>query len=86
MTISFVISTLAELAWLAIIIRAVLSWLPGVSALQPAARFFVRITDPLIVPIRRYLPPVGGLDFSPLVAILLIWLAESILLVLLAGH
>ena len=86
MTISNVISTLAELAILAIIIRAILSWLPGVSALQPVARFFNTITDPLIEPIRRRLPSAGGLDLSPLVAIVLIWLVESILLVLLAGH
>lgn len=84
--ISYVISTLAELALLAIIIRAVLSWLPGVSALQPIARFFNKITDPLIEPIRRRLPSAGGIDFSPLVAILLIWLVETILLTVLAGH
>ena len=86
MTISDVISTLAELALLAIIIRAVLGWLPGVSAFQPIVRFFNKITDPLIEPIRRRLPPVGGLDLSPLVALLLIWLVENILLVLLAGR
>jgi YggT family protein len=86
MTISYVISILAELIFLAIIIRAVLSWLPGVSALQPVARFFNRITDPLIEPIRRRLPPLGGFDVSPIVAVLLIWLVESILLALLAGH
>jgi YggT family protein len=86
MTISYVISTLAELLFLAIIIRAVLSWLPGVSALQPVARFFNKITDPLIEPIRRRLPPVGGFDVSPIVAVLLIWVVESILLALLAGH
>jgi YggT family protein len=85
-TISYVISTLAELLFLAIIIRAVLSWLPGVSALQPVARFFNKITDPLIEPIRRRLPPVGGFDVSPIVAVLLIWVVESILLALLVGH
>ena len=86
MTISYVISIVAELIVLALIIRAVLSWLPGVSALQPIARFFNKITDPLIEPIRRRLPPLGGIDFSPLIALLLIWLVENILLVLLAGH
>ena len=86
MTISYVISTLAELVFLAIIIRAVLSWLPGISALQPVARFFNKITDPLIEPIRRRLPPLGGFDLSPVVAVLLIWLIESVLLVVLAGH
>lgn len=86
MTISYVISTLAELLILALIIRALLSWLSGVSALQPIARFFNKITDPLIEPIRRRLPPVGGIDFSPVVALVLIWLVENILLVVLAGH
>lgn len=86
MTISYVISTLAELLILALIIRALLSWLSGVSALQPVARFFNKITDPLIVPIRRRLPPVGGIDLSPIVALVLILLAENILLVVLAGH
>lgn len=86
MTISALISTVAELIFLAIIIRAILSWLPGVSALQPVARFINTITDPLIEPIRRRLPPVGGFDFSPIIAILLIWVVENIALFLLAGH
>ena len=86
MSISSVISILAELIMLAIIIRAVLSWLPGVSALQPVARFINKITDPLIEPIRRRLPLAGGIDFAPLVAIILIWILESLLLVLLAGR
>lgn len=86
MTISGLISIVAELLILAIIIRAILSWLTSVSALDPIARFFNMITNPLIEPIRRRLPPIGGIDFSPLVALLLIWLVENIVLALLGGH
>ena len=86
MSISYLISVVAELAILAIIISSILSWLTGVTALQPVARFFNTITNPLIGPIRRILPPVGGLDFSPIVAVFLIWVVENVLLVLLAGH
>lgn len=86
MTISYVISTLAELLILALIIRTLLSWLTGISALQPVAHFFNKITDPLIEPIRRRLPSVGGIDFSPFVALVLIWIVESLLLSVLAGH
>jgi YggT family protein len=81
-----VISIVAELLFLALIIRAVLSWLTGVVALQPIARFFNRVTDPILEPIRRIVPPLGGIDMSPLIAMLVIWLAESLLLTLLAGH
>lgn len=86
MTISSMVSLLAGLLIFALIIRALLSWLPGVSVLQPIARFFNTITDPLIEPIRRRLPSLGGIDFSPFVALVLIWLVENILLVVLAGH
>jgi YggT family protein len=86
MIFSRVISTLADLIILAIIISSILSWLTGVVALQPVARFFNRITEPLIEPIRRRLPPLGGIDFSPLIAILLIWAVENILLFVLAGR
>lgn len=86
MSISYVISTLAELLVLAIIIRAILSWFAGVSGLQPVVHFFEQVTDPVIKPIRQRLPLVGGIDLSPLVAIVLIWIVENILLVLLAGH
>ena len=85
-SISSVISIVAELLFLALIIRAVLSWLTGVVALQPIARFFNRVTDPILEPIRRIVPPLGGIDMSPLIAMLVIWLAESLLLTLLAGH
>lgn len=84
--ISYIVSLVAQLLILALIIRAILSWLPGVSALQPIARFFNMITDPLIEPIRRRLPLMGGLDLSPLAALLLIWLVENVLLMVLAGH
>lgn len=83
--VSHVVYILAQLAILAIIIRAILSWVPGVRALQPVARFFNGITDPLLEPVRRRLPSMGGLDFSPMVAILLIWAVEYILLFLLHG-
>jgi YggT family protein len=83
--ISEVISIVAELAVLALIVRAVLSWVPGVAALQPVARAVNRITDPLLEPIRRRLPSGGGIDFSPIVAVLLIWVVEYILLFLLHG-
>ena len=86
MTLSYVVSLVAELLIIAIIIRTLLSWLSGVSALQPIARFFNTITDPLIKPIRRRLPPLGGIDFSPLVALVLIWLVENVLLFVLVGH
>ena len=66
------------LTW-AIIIRALLSWF-SFSGAQPVFRLLVEITEPVLGPIRRVLPTAGMLDFSPLVALLLIQVISNILL------
>lgn len=59
-----------------ILIRIIFSW--GMVGLRnPAMRFLVRATDPLLVPLRRIIPPLGVFDISPLVALLLIWLFQA---------
>jgi YggT family protein len=59
-----------------ILIRIIFSW--GMVGLRnPVMRFLVRATDPLLVPLRRIIPPLGFFDISPLVAFLLIWLFQT---------
>lgn len=86
MTISFLVATIAQLFIFAIIARALLSWFPGVRALTPVTVFLHEATDPILQPIQQRLRPIGGFDFSPIVAIVLISILESLLLNLLAGH
>jgi len=69
------IFTLYSLAFIA---RAVLSWM-RISYEHPAARFLIQITEPLLAPLRRLIPPIGGLDFTPVVALLLLGLVEQLL-------
>jgi len=63
---------------LAIIARALLSWI-RISYYHPLARLLIRITEPVLAPLRRYIPPVGGMDFTPLVALIILWIAEWLL-------
>jgi YggT family protein len=76
---------LTILFWI-IIIQFVVSWLVLFNVINvhsPGVRAFVnainRITDPLYRPIRKLLPDFGGLDFSPLVVIILIQIAHMLL-------
>jgi YggT family protein len=73
------IDTLFALYTLAIIARALLPVF-GLGYAHPVMRFLYTITEPLLAPIRRRLPYAGPWDFSPLVLILLLWLAEQILI------
>jgi YggT family protein len=60
----------------AIIIRALLSWF-SISGSQPLFRLLMEITEPVLAPIRRILPGGMMLDFSPLIAILLIQIVSN---------
>jgi YggT family protein len=52
-------------------VQAILSWVgPGVS--NPAGSILWSVNEPLLRPVRRLIPPVSGLDLSPLVAILVL--------------
>jgi YggT family protein len=63
---------------LAIIARSLLPWF-RMDYYHPVMRFLIRITEPVLAPLRRYIPPMGGLDFTPTVALLLLWFVERLL-------
>jgi YggT family protein len=60
---------------LAIFIRIIFMWV-GVSYANRLMRFLFRLTEPLLGPLRRSLPPVGMFDVSPIVAFLILWLCQ----------
>ena len=62
----------------AIIIQAILSWVSP-SQHNPAVSILRSLTAPALSPIRRYLPATGGLDLSPLVAIVVFYLLRILL-------
>jgi len=79
----FTLTFLQILTW-AIIARALVSWLP----IDPSSALYqllFRVTEPIIDPIRRILPPMGFIDLSPLAAILLLWMMQSLVVNLTAA-
>jgi YggT family protein len=74
--IGFIISGLISIYILFIIIRIVFSW-GMLSYTNRVMRFLVDVTEPLLGPLRRTIPPLGWLDISPLVAILILWLFQQ---------
>lgn len=73
------ISDAAQVLALLIIVRALLTWIPSVDYGHPVLRAIVRVTDPLLLPIRRVVPPLGGIDVTPIVALILIQVARYLL-------
>ena len=61
---------------LAIFIRIILSFV-AVRYGNPLMRYLYRITEPLLGPLRRTIPPVGMFDISPIVAFVILWLCQA---------
>jgi len=76
------IISLLNLFSFAIFARAILSFFPlsPSSPMASVAHFLYRLTEPVLAPIRRVLPPMGGLDLSPLVVIIGIQILTSFLI------
>lgn len=62
-----------------LVARFLLSWIPNVNYHHPVVRFIYRTTDFVVRPFQGILPPVGSLDFSPLVMFLVLRLGYSLL-------
>jgi len=54
-----------------IIIRAIMSWI-NPNPYHQLVQFIYQITDPVLNMVRRYIPPIAGLDLSPIIVILVI--------------
>jgi YggT family protein len=78
------ISILGEVIVISIIIRALLSWFMPTDS-GPFGRILADITDPILRPIRRALPPLGGFDLSPILAIILVQIISSLLVQVVRG-
>jgi YggT family protein len=79
MPFTFIVERLFQLVYVLLIIRVVLSWIPNVNYYHPVIHFIFRVTSLILDPIRRVVPPVAGLDLSPLVAIVLLQLLLRLL-------
>jgi YggT family protein len=78
----FLVSGVFTLLMIALFVRVISSWF-GISPYRPWMRPVMALTDWIINPIRRILPPLGMLDLSPLVAWLVLSLVRSFVLSLL---
>jgi YggT family protein len=77
------INAVAGALTLAIFARVVVSWVPTLRLPLDLGEFVWDVTEPILGPIRRMLPFMGGIDLSPFLAILLVQAAGAVLVAIL---
>ena len=74
--VGFILYGLIALYILLILIRIVFSW-GMVSYSNRLMRFLIDVTEPLLGPLRRIIPPLGWMDISPIVVFIILWLFQQ---------
>ena len=79
----FILRTLFDLYVLVFVLRLLMQWV-RVDTRNPFVQFILRVTNPLVMPLRRLLPPVGRLDSATLMALLGLQMLGTVLITQLA--
>jgi YggT family protein len=83
-----IINLLFNALYLLILARIVISFLrvsPYHPTWGPIMRFIYDVTEPIMAPVRRILPPMSGLDFSPMIVLILAGVVRQILIQIVVG-
>ncbi|MBD1936785.1 YggT family protein [Microcoleus sp. FACHB-68] len=73
------LSTFLSIYLVLLFIRILLSWFPNVNWFDPPFSIVAQLTDPYLNVFRSIIPPLGGIDFSAILAIILLQVIQSIL-------
>ncbi|HVX73455.1 MAG: YggT family protein [Devosia sp.] len=78
------ISMLLTLVWWVFLVMIIMSWLISFNVINTRNQFVAglwrvlnQVTEPILRPIRRVIPPMGGLDLSPIVVFVIIFFLQS---------
>ncbi|MDB5541852.1 MAG: YggT family protein [Devosia sp.] len=80
------LNLILNLIWWVFLIMIIMSWLISFNVINTRNQFVAsvwrvlnQITDPILKPIRRVVPPMGGLDLSPLIVFIIIFFLQSLI-------
>lgn len=80
------ISLILNLVWWVFLIMIIMSWLISFNVINTRNQFVAnvwrvlnQITEPILRPIRRIVPPVGGLDLSPIIVFIVIFFLQQLI-------
>ena len=78
------ISMLLTLVWWVFLVMIIMSWMISFNVINTRNQFVAgrwrvlnQVTEPILRPIRRVIPPMGGLDLSPIVVFVIIFFLQS---------
>ncbi len=78
--LTFIFRTLVDLYIITFVLRLILQWVRA-DTRNPLVYFILRVTNPLVMPLRRYVPPVRGLDTATLIVVFALLVVRTVVLI-----
>lgn len=79
MKISYLVYQFFNLVEVVMLIGVLISWIPNLNREKEPVRSIVIFTDAVFAPFRRFIPPIGMLDISPIFAFIAIGLVQTLI-------
>ena len=79
------LATFLQIYLVLMIIRVLLTWFPNINLYDPPFSILTQLTDPYLNLFRSIIPPLGGIDFSPLIAFFVLQFGSEFLIGLLGN-
>ena len=76
----FIIVNILNIYAFILLLRVLMTWIPNLDHSNPIVKFLYQVTEPVLQPIRNALPPMQGIDFSPIVVFIVIQVLTTLLL------
>lgn len=73
------LARLIELYTFVLLIRILMSWIPNLDPYNPIVRILLQVTDPVLEPARKLIPPIGMIDISPIVVFIVLSVLRDLL-------
>jgi YggT family protein len=73
------LATFVQIYLLLMIVRVLLSWFPNINWYDPPFSILSQLTDPYLNLFRSIIPPLGGIDFSPIIAFFVLEIGAEVL-------
>lgn len=73
------LANIIEIYTFVLLIRILMSWIPNLDPSNQIVQMIVQVTDPVLEPARRLIPPIGMIDISPIVVFVALGIIQSML-------
>lgn len=83
-SIAHLVEALLTILYWLVIVRALISWV-NPDPFNPIVQFLYRTTDPILAPIKKFLPTLGPIDLSPIIAFFVLYFLKLFLVSSLVG-